>query len=59
METTGEAITLRPVRGNGQLRKEKGVWVFYGGHALPASATDEILRQLREERDTANFGSDR
>jgi AbrB family looped-hinge helix DNA binding protein len=59
METAGEAITLRPVRGNGQLRKEHGVWVFYGGHALPASATDEMLRQLREERDAANFGSDR
>jgi AbrB family looped-hinge helix DNA binding protein len=59
METAGEAITLRPVRGNGQLRKEHGVWVFYGGHALPASATDEMLRQLREERDAANFGNDR
>jgi AbrB family looped-hinge helix DNA binding protein len=58
METTGESITLRPVRGNGQLRKEHGVWVFYGGQELPASATDEMLWQLREERDVANFGGD-
>jgi AbrB family looped-hinge helix DNA binding protein len=29
METAGEAITLRPVRGSGQLRKEHGVWVFF------------------------------
>ena len=35
METTGESITLRPVRGNGQLRKEHGVWVFYGGQDCP------------------------
>ena len=35
METTGESITLRPVRGNGQLRKEQGVWVFYGARISP------------------------
>jgi AbrB family looped-hinge helix DNA binding protein len=31
METAGEQITLRPVRGTGPLSKEQGVWVFRAG----------------------------
>lgn len=56
MESTGEQITLRPLRGTGPLTKEKGVWVFHAGQPLSASATDEMLRQIREERDLANLG---
>jgi AbrB family looped-hinge helix DNA binding protein len=56
MESAGEQITLRPVRGSGPLTKEHGVWVFHTGQPLPASATDEALRQIREERDLANLG---
>jgi AbrB family looped-hinge helix DNA binding protein len=57
LESAGEQITLRPVRGAGPLRKERGVWVFYTGQSLPASATDDVLRRIREERDLANLGS--
>ena len=56
MESAGERITLRPVRGTRPLTKEHGVWVFHTGQALPASATDEMLQQIREERDLANLG---
>ncbi len=56
MESAGERITLRPVRGTGPLTKEHSVWVFHAGQSLPASATDEILRQIREERDLVNLG---
>jgi AbrB family looped-hinge helix DNA binding protein len=56
MDSAGEQITLRPVRGAGPLTKEHGVWVFHTGQPLPASATDEILRQIRGERDLANLG---
>ena len=56
MESTGEQITLRPVRGTGPLTKEHGVWVFYAGQSLSASATDELLEQIREERDMDNLG---
>jgi AbrB family looped-hinge helix DNA binding protein len=56
MESTGEQITLRPVRGTGPLSKEHGVWVFHAGQPLPATATDEMLLQIREERDLANLG---
>jgi AbrB family looped-hinge helix DNA binding protein len=58
MEKIGEEITLRPVRGTGPLTKEHGVWVFRSGQPLPASATDEMLQQLREERDSAHLGRD-
>jgi hypothetical protein len=56
LESAGEQITLRPVRGTGPLSKKQGVWVFHSGHPLPASATDDLLRQIREDRDLANLG---
>ena len=56
MESAGEQITLRPVRGTGPLTKEQGVWVFHSGHPLPASATDDMLRLIRADRDLANLG---
>jgi AbrB family looped-hinge helix DNA binding protein len=56
MESTGDQITLRPVRGTEPLTKERGVWVFRTGQALPASATDGMLQRIREERDLANLG---
>ena len=55
MESFGEQITLRPVRGTGPLTKEQGVWVFRSGHPLVASATDEMLEQIRLERDSVNL----
>jgi AbrB family looped-hinge helix DNA binding protein len=56
LENIGEQITLRPVRGTGPLTKEQGVWVFHSGEPLPAFATDDMLQQIREERDLANLG---
>jgi AbrB family looped-hinge helix DNA binding protein len=56
MEHAGEEITLRPVRGTGPLTKEHGIWVFHTGQPLPVSATDEMLHEIRKERDLANLG---
>jgi hypothetical protein len=39
------------------LTKEKGVWVFRGGGPIPASVTDDILQQIRTERDLQNAGT--
>ncbi len=55
IENAGEMITLRPVRGTGQLRKVHDVWVFHSGESLPARATDEMLQKIRNERDKANL----
>jgi AbrB family looped-hinge helix DNA binding protein len=56
LESGGEQITLRPARGTGPLPNEHGIWVLHTGEPLPASATDDLLRQIREERDLANLG---
>ena len=56
MESAGEQIILRPVRGTGPLTKEHGVWVFHSDEPLSASATDDMLQRIREERDMANLG---
>jgi AbrB family looped-hinge helix DNA binding protein len=56
LESSGEKIILRPVRGIGPLAKEQGVWVFRTGKPMPASTTDDLLQQIREERDLANLG---
>lgn len=58
MESAGEQITLRPVRGTVPLTKERGVWVFHAGQPLPASVADEMLQRIREERDRANLSKD-
>ena len=57
MESTGDQITLRPVRGTAPLTKEHGVWVFRAGQPISASSTDEVLQTIREGRDSANFGT--
>lgn len=57
LESEGESMTLRPVRSVSPLRKEHGVWVFRGNKRLPATATDEVLRDLREKRDRDNCGT--
>jgi AbrB family looped-hinge helix DNA binding protein len=56
LETEGEKIMLRPARGTAPLTKEKGVWVFRTGNPLPASTTDAVLKQIRDERDEKNAG---
>ena len=56
LESAGEQITLRPVRGTAPLKKEHGIWVFRSGQSLSASSTDEMLQQIREERDLNNLG---
>ena len=54
LETRGEQITLRPVRGTAPLRKERGIWVYRTGRPLTAATTDQTLGQIREERDRQN-----
>jgi AbrB family looped-hinge helix DNA binding protein len=56
VESSGERITLRPLRGNAQLHKEQGVWVFRAGEPLTQSTVDKTVQQVREEREAQNFG---
>jgi len=54
LEKVGERITLRPVRGGAPLAKEKSVWVFRSDQPLAASVADDLLQQIREQRDRHN-----
>ncbi len=59
LETSGEQITLRPLRGNAPLRKKHGVWVYRSGEPLPDAVVQETLRQVRREREEKNLGKGR
>ncbi|MGH9453317.1 MAG: AbrB/MazE/SpoVT family DNA-binding domain-containing protein [Terriglobia bacterium] len=56
IETCGEEITLRPVRGNAPLRKKRGIWVYRVGEPLRDALVQEARRQVRRERDEDNLG---
>jgi AbrB family looped-hinge helix DNA binding protein len=56
LETSGERITLQPVRSASPLQKERGVWVFRTGEKLSATTVEQTLRQVREDRDRAALG---
>lgn len=55
LESVGERITLRPIRMTAPLVKEQGVWVFRTGQPLAAAVVDEVLNEVREDRDRENF----
>jgi AbrB family looped-hinge helix DNA binding protein len=57
METAGEEITLRPIRSATPLAQEKGVWVFRSGQPLSAATADQVLKDIREQRDSQNMGN--
>ncbi len=56
MESLGDRITLRPLRGTAALRKKRGVWVFHRGEPLSATTVQETVEQVRRERDDQNLG---
>lgn len=43
----GGLVTLRPSRGRGRMRKDRGVWVFSGGAPILAAETDRVLEEIR------------
>lgn len=56
VESTGEEITLRPSRGQANLRKKNGVWVYRAGEPLSDAAVKKTVRQVRHERESQNLG---
>jgi len=57
VESDGEGVTLRPVRPEARMRKKHGIWVFHSGRSISAAETDQVLADLREERDRSLYGS--
>jgi AbrB family looped-hinge helix DNA binding protein len=58
MESDGDLVTLRPIRSESPLRRERGVWVFHGSRKISATVTDQVLRDIREQRDHSHRGPD-
>ena len=50
LESSGDRIVLRPVRGTARMRQKKGIWVFRTGQPISADSVNETIQQLREER---------
>ena len=51
IENEGDRITLRPVRPEGQLKKEHGIWVYQGESSdlsIPKLIDEEREKRLRE-----------
>src|SRR2546425_12680271 len=59
LESSGDRIVLRPRRGGTGLHKKQGIWVFSTGEPISAEATDDVLRQLRRERELSFRGNRR
>lgn len=55
LESSEDQIVLRPVRGNGPLRKKRGVWVFRTGQPLSLETVNETMAEVRRERDRDNL----
>jgi AbrB family looped-hinge helix DNA binding protein len=53
LESTGDQIVLRPVRGSAGMRQKEGIWVFRTDEPISAETVNETIRQLREERATS------
>jgi AbrB family looped-hinge helix DNA binding protein len=56
LESSGDKITLRPARGNAQLRKKHGVWVLRSGEPLTEETVERTAREIRRERDERIWG---
>ena len=59
LESSGEQMTLRPLRGNAPLHKKRGIWVFRSGEPLSEAVVQETLRQVRREREEEILGKKR
>ncbi|MGH9355300.1 MAG: AbrB/MazE/SpoVT family DNA-binding domain-containing protein [Terriglobia bacterium] len=42
--SSGEEVTLRPVRGNAPLRKKCGIWVYRTGEPISEVDVEKMLR---------------
>lgn len=56
LSVQGDAVTLRPRRGESPLRKKQGVWVLSTGRPMTTDETAEALHDIRARRDRKNVG---
>lgn len=51
LESDGESVTLRTMRPEAPLKKERGIWVFRSGRKMLAEETNRALEEVRSGRD--------
>lgn len=56
LESSEDQIVLRPVRNRVGMRKKQGIWVLDFDEPIPAAATNQVLRDIRREREQAALG---
>lgn len=56
IESSDDAIVLRPARGNGHMKKEQGIWVFHSGQPISAETVNRTIRRVRREREKKILG---
>ncbi len=56
LECEGERLTLQPVHAGTPLQKERGIWVFHGGKPLSLDEANQLVRDVRAQRDRQNAG---
>ncbi|HEY7352147.1 MAG TPA: AbrB/MazE/SpoVT family DNA-binding domain-containing protein [Terriglobales bacterium] len=56
LEATEDQIVLRPARGNGRMKKVRGVWVFHSGHPMAPELAKKAVEKVRRERDRKVLG---
>jgi AbrB family looped-hinge helix DNA binding protein len=55
----GDEVTLRARRNPTPLQKERGIWVLRTGKPLSARETDNVLRDIGEQRVRKSLGESR
>ena len=56
LESSEDAIVLRPARGKARMYKKQGIWVFDSGKPLSAKTVESTISKVRAERDRRNLG---
>jgi bifunctional DNA-binding transcriptional regulator/antitoxin component of YhaV-PrlF toxin-antitoxin module len=59
LKVAEDQIVLRPARGNGQMKKEQGVWVFDSGTTLNAEIVRKTRKKLLNSRNRKVLGRSR
>jgi AbrB family looped-hinge helix DNA binding protein len=57
--STGEEITLRPLRQSDPLRKEHGVWIFRAEKPLSHACVERVRKRNRAEREAGSLNKRR
>jgi AbrB family looped-hinge helix DNA binding protein len=58
LESNGNEIIIRPLRGIVPLEKKSGIWTFGSGEPLSLEQVNQTVQQIRRERDLKNLGPD-